>query len=97
MVRASRKDTLWNVIRRPLATWIALCLLLAATCTIAYIPLGQANLPISLFIAAVKAALVGAIFMRLREETPLNRLASFIGPAWIFIMFLLIGADYFTR
>jgi hypothetical protein len=33
----------------------------------------------------------------LRDNSPLNRLAASAGPIWLFIMFLLIGADYFTR
>ncbi|HEX4272239.1 MAG TPA: cytochrome C oxidase subunit IV family protein [Rhizomicrobium sp.] len=97
MARRPRKDSPWHVIRTPLAVWLALCLLLAATCAIAYVPLGAANLPISLVIAATKAALVGGIFMRLRTDTPLNRLAACIGPTWIAIMFLLVFADYATR
>ena len=96
MVR-QRQGSLWDIVRNPLLVWLALCLLLAATCTIAFVPLGPGNLPISLLIAAAKAGLVGFFFMRLREDTPLNRLAACIGPAWIFIMFLLIGSDYFTR
>lgn len=92
-----RKASPWQAFRGPLAVWLALCLLLAATCAIAYVPLGAANLPISLVIAATKAALVGGIFMRLRTDTPLNRLAAGIGPAWIAIMFLLVFADYATR
>jgi caa(3)-type oxidase subunit IV len=82
---------------RPLVTWGALCLLLAATCGLAYVPLGWGNLPLALAIAAAKAALVGTIFMRLMQETPLNRMAAFVGPIWIFIMFVLMGADYLTR
>jgi cytochrome c oxidase subunit 4 len=70
---------------------------LTATCAIAFVPLGSANLPISLVIAAAKASLVGLFFMRLRKDSPLNRLASCIGPAWIVIMFLLMFADYATR
>jgi caa(3)-type oxidase subunit IV len=50
-----------------------------------------------LAIAALKASLVGAVFMRLSEHNALNRLAAFVGPIWIFIMFLLMGSDYFTR
>ena len=94
---SARPYTFWQVTKTPLLVWVALCVLLAATCIIAYIPLGVANLPISLAIAAMKAALIGFFFMRLREDTPLNRLAAFIGPAWVLIMFILIGADYFTR
>jgi cytochrome c oxidase subunit IV len=81
----------------PLLVWAGLCTLLAATCTLAYVPLGSANLPLSLCIAAIKAALVGAFFMRLAEKNTVNRLAASAGPIWVFIMFLLIGADYFTR
>ncbi|HEY1708581.1 MAG TPA: cytochrome C oxidase subunit IV family protein [Rhizomicrobium sp.] len=82
---------------RPLLTWLALCALLAATCTLAYVPLGDGNFPVSLGIAAIKAALVGSIFMRLFENNALNRLAAVAGPVWVFVMFVLMGADYFTR
>jgi caa(3)-type oxidase subunit IV len=82
---------------KPLLTWACLCVLLAATCTLAYVPMGSGNLPVSLVIAALKAGLVGAVFMRLAEDTPLHRLAASTGPIWIFIMFVLMGADYFTR
>jgi caa(3)-type oxidase subunit IV len=67
------------------------------TCGLAYVPLGKANLPVSLVIAATKAALVGTVFMRLSEKNVLNRLAACAGPIWIFIMFVLMGSDYFTR
>jgi caa(3)-type oxidase subunit IV len=59
--------------------------------------MGTANLPVSLMIAALKAGLVGAVFMRLAEPNSLNRLAAFVGPVWIFVMAVLMGPDYFTR
>ena len=91
-----RKD--WKtLLLRSLLTWLALCVLLALTCALAYVPLGRGNLPVSLAIAAVKVTLVALVFMRLFEPNPLNRLAAAAGPIWIFIMFLLTGADYFTR
>jgi cytochrome c oxidase subunit IV len=88
---------LWPLCRGLFLVWAGLCVLLAATCTVAYIPLGPANLPISLAIAALKAGLVGGVFMRLSEKNAINRLAAAVGPIWVFIMFLLIGADYATR
>jgi cytochrome c oxidase subunit IV len=91
--RAHRRE-IWL---RPLITWIALCVLLAATCALSFVPLGSGNLPLALFIAAIKASLVALVFMRLFEPNPLIRLAAAAGPIWIFIMFLLTGADYFTR
>lgn len=88
---------LWHVSRKAVFTWIALCLLLATTCAIAYVPLGRGNLPVSLIIAGIKAALVGGIFMRLTEKNSLHRLAACVGPIWVFIMFVLMGSDFLTR
>ena len=42
-------------------------------------------------------ALIAAVFMQLRERNALNRMAASVGPIWLFIVFLLIGADYVTR
>ena len=91
------KARIWRICGLPVLIWAALCVLLAATCTLAYVPMGEANLPVSLGIAAAKAALIGAVFMRLRETNMLNRLAPSAGPVWVFIMLMLLGADYFTR
>ena len=91
------KRQLWRICRLPLLIWLGLCVLLATTCFLAYVPLGRGNLPVSLCIAALKAALIGAVFMRLRESSALNRLAASAGPIWLLIMFLLVGADYVTR
>jgi cytochrome c oxidase subunit 4 len=87
----------WNLCREPLLAWLALVALLGITCALAFVPMGRLNLPLSLGIAFLKAALVGVIFMRLREDRPLHRLAASIGPIWIVIMLLLTGTDYFTR
>lgn len=94
MDETNRRREIWM---RPLLTWAALCILLALTCTLAYVPIGRSNLLISLVIAALKAMLVGVVFMRLFENNPVNRLAAMAGPVWVFVMFLLMFADYFTR
>ena len=88
---------LWRISRRPLLTWVALVGLLGASCASAFIPLGNLNLVISLVIAAIKGLLVGLIFMRLCEDNALNRLAAAAGPIWVFIMFLLMGSDFYSR
>jgi cytochrome c oxidase subunit 4 len=93
MDRAARRE-LWV---RPVLVWAALCVLLALTCSLAFVPMGRFNLVVSLCIAATKASLVGLVFMRLFEKNPLNRLAAAAGPIWIFVMFLLMFADYATR
>ena len=87
----------WSLWRTPLLAWAGLTALLAATCALAYVPLGWGNLAVSLLIAALKAALVGLVFMRLFRGTPLDRLAALVGPIWVFVMFLLLEADYLTR
>jgi cytochrome c oxidase subunit 4 len=92
-----KQKTLWDVCRAPVLTWTALLMLLALTCGLAYVPLGSFNFPISLLIAGIKATIVAAVFMRLAEHRPLNRLAAGIGPIWIFILFLLTFGDYLTR
>lgn len=94
MDERARRREIWV---RPVLTWIALLVLLATTCALSYVPLGDGNLLVALFIAAIKASLVGLVFMRLLEPNPINRLAAAAGPIWIFIMFLLTGSDYFTR
>lgn len=94
MDKRARKHEVWL---RPVLTWVALCLLLALTCGLSYVPLGSGNLPVALLIAAMKASLVALVFMRLFEPNPLTRLAAAAGPLWIFIMFLFAGADYMTR
>jgi len=94
MDRRAHNNELWV---RPVLTWIALCILLALTCGLSYVPLGNGNLIVALAIAAMKASLVALVFMRLSEPNPLTRLAAAAGPIWIFIMFLFVGADYFTR
>ena len=94
MAERAHRSELWL---RPVLTWIALCILLALTCGLSYVPLGGGNLVVALAIAAIKASLVAFVFMRLFEPNPLIWLAAAAGPMWIFIMFLLTGADYFTR
>lgn len=78
-------------------TWAALLLLLAATVGSALFPLGAWNGAINLVIACAKAALVAAIFMRLRSAGALIRL---VAASALFMMLLLVGlsaADYATR
>jgi cytochrome c oxidase subunit 4 len=83
--------------RSLVATWLGLLALLAITAASSRIDLGPANGGINLAIAAAKALLILAIFMRLREQAQLPRLAALVVLLWAAIMFLLTGADYFAR
>jgi cytochrome c oxidase subunit 4 len=83
--------------RRNLLVWAALLALLAITCAAAYLPLGAFNTPIGLAVAAVKAALVGLLFMNLRGSGSLMRLAATAGFFWLIILFALTLSDFLMR
>ena len=78
-------------------TWLALLILLAITCASAYIGLGALNTCINIGIAVVKALLVGAVFMHLRQSSPLVRLFAAAGVVWLLILAGLGAADFLTR
>ena len=79
------------------ATWIALLALMLASLGSAYLKLGPWNMVSGLVIAAIKAALVAWLFMRLRESGPLIRLVAVAGLGVWFILVALSGVDYETR
>jgi cytochrome c oxidase subunit IV len=83
--------------RTVLRCWIALMLLLAATTALAFVPLGSANLFISLGIAATKALLVLLLFMELKASGALVRAFAAAGFFWLMIMLALTTADYTHR
>ena len=78
-------------------SWIALLALLGATVFIAYLPLGGANTVIAMTIAFLKAAIVAALFMELRERNPLTLTFAGAGFFWLGIMLWLAFSDYMTR
>jgi len=75
----------------------ALLALLTASAATALFPLAAWKTPFSLGIAAVKAALVAALFMRLREHGGLTRVFAAAGLCWLAILAVLSAADYLTR
>ena len=77
--------------------WLALMVLLALTTVLAFVPLGSANLFISLGIAVAKALLVLIIFMELKASSSLIRAAAAAGFFWLAIMIALTSADYTHR
>jgi cytochrome c oxidase subunit 4 len=77
--------------------WFALMLLLAATTASAFVPLGSANIVISLAIAVAKALIVLLFFMELRGSRALVRAFAAAGFFWLLIMIVLTGADYWHR
>ena len=77
--------------------WFALVVLMLASLGSAWLKLGAFNVVAGLVIAAIKAAVVAWLFMRLREAGPLIRLVAVIGVGVWFILIGLSGVDYETR
>jgi cytochrome c oxidase subunit 4 len=84
-------------LRPLLLTWCGLILLLAATVAASYLPIGAWRQVIALAIAGTKAALVLWIFMEFRDETTLARLVAAVAAALLFVMTLMLAADYHLR
>lgn len=80
-----------------IAVWVALMLLLTATVSTSFIPLGPGNAALNFGIAAAKALLVAAFFMRLRTAPAILRLIAIVGIVTLCLLFLLSGADYLSR
>ena len=77
--------------------WIALLALMLTSLGSAYLKLGPWNMVSGLAIAAIKAAIVAWLFMRLRESGPLIRVVAAAGLGVWFILIALSGIDYQTR
>ncbi|WP_373651524.1 MULTISPECIES: cytochrome C oxidase subunit IV family protein [unclassified Schlesneria] len=74
-----------------------LLVLLAATVLAARYDAGPWNIAITLAIASLKAVLIGAVFMHIKQETPLVKLVITIAFFWLLIMFSLTFSDYWSR
>lgn len=77
--------------------WLALLVLLFASCGAAYLPLGVWNAPIGLGIAVTKAGLVVLLFMEMAKAGALFRLAGLAGLLFVFVMFSLTSLDVIMR
>jgi cytochrome c oxidase subunit 4 len=77
--------------------WLALMLLLASTVAITFAPLGPLKGLLSLGIAVAKAGLISWVFMHLREQPGLNRIAALMAIAWLSILCALTLIDRATR
>jgi cytochrome c oxidase subunit 4 len=80
-----------------LVAWLALMLMLAATVGASLLPIGAWRQAINLVIAGAKAAVILAIFMKLRSETALVRLTFAASGALLIAFASLLAADYQLR
>jgi cytochrome c oxidase subunit 4 len=77
--------------------WLGLMALLALTIGVTFAPLGAWRFPISLAIAAVKAALVVWVFMELRAASGATRLVLVAALVALGLLMLLSGLDAAIR
>lgn len=84
-------------VRNQLIVLAALLILLLLSAGSALLPLGVFNTVANLGIATIKVLLVMVFFMRLRSSSPLIRIASTVGFAWLSMLIVLAVADLLTR
>jgi cytochrome c oxidase subunit 4 len=78
-------------------SWAALLALLGTTVFLAYQPLGSFNLVVAVLIAGLKALIVAAIFMELRERGGVMIAFATAGFFWLAVLIWLAGADFISR
>ena len=81
----------------PLVVWALILAALAVNVALAFAPLGRAKPFVSFSVAGGQVILMGLVFMRLNRASPLVRLTAVAGFFWLAFLFLMAGADYFTR
>jgi len=83
--------------RRLLFAWLALMALMLLSLGSAHMPLGSWNVAIGLAIAALKAAIVAALFMELLAAEALLRIVAAAGLFTLALLVGLSGLDFATR
>jgi cytochrome c oxidase subunit 4 len=84
-------------IKQYVSVYLALMILLALTLGSAFLDLGSLNPIVNLGIACLKAALVVAFFMHLKESHGVTKVFAAAGLFWLGILFSLVATDYFSR
>jgi cytochrome c oxidase subunit 4 len=87
----------WYPPRAIVLSWLGLLALLGITVLTAYQPLGPFNTVAALTIATIKALLIAAVFMELRDRGGLMLAFASAGFFWLAVMVWLAFSDYATR
>lgn len=78
-------------------SWIALMLLLAATVASSLVLKGLPGLAVNLTIAFAKTGIIFWIYMHLKEEPGLSRIAALGAGCWFLVLLAFLFLDYLTR
>ncbi len=84
-------------LRRLALAWAILMLLIGATLSLAYLPLGAWHMPAALLIAFAMAATLATMCMRLARAPSPSLIFAVGGIAWFAVMLVLGETDYRTR
>ena len=82
-----------SAMRSIFLVWLGLVSLLAVTVGASFLPIGAWRAPVSLFIAAIKAALILWVFMELRQTAGLPRLMLLGSTLFLFVFAAMLVAD----
>lgn len=74
--------------------WLALIALTSITVSVAGIDFGKIALPVALFIAAVKSALVINVFMHIKYDEPIFKIFLLLSGMTLVVIFALTVIDY---
>lgn len=80
-----------------LVTWLILLVLLGVSVLTAYLPLGSFHPLANFGIAIIQAAIVFAIFMRVRDPPAIKWVFAGAGFFWLLFLFGIGVVDYLTR
>lgn len=80
-----------------LIVFVVLLVLLVITVAVAFVNLGNFNLPVALAIAAVKGALIIMYFMEVKYQSKLIWVFASSSFVFLLIMLVLTMNDYLTR
>lgn len=80
-----------------LGVGLLLLALVALSLVLSFVPLGGWSIPLALGIAAVKCAIVGAVYMELWEAHASIRLIFVVGAGYVVVLVLLASVDVATR
>jgi cytochrome c oxidase subunit 4 len=83
--------------RTYLVVYLVLMALLAATWGVAQLDLGVFNYAAAAAIALVKAAIVAAWFMHLKDGEPLDGVVFGTAVLWLGVLLVVTMSDYVTR
>lgn len=77
--------------------WLVLLAMFALNVALAFVHFSGLNVVVHMSIAGVMIILLVLFFMDFKSYTALLRFAALAGLFWLVFMFVLTGADYFTR